>query len=282
MLRLGTTVLLFSAFVGCAGLMESATTRLAGNISSAILNQDDLETVRDGAPAYLLMIDGLIEDDPENPRLLLAGSRLYGAYASAFVDDDVRAKRLSSKARGYALRALCRRLPVLCRTVDGPYEGFASALDEVGPSDVPVLYGFASAWAAWVQAHPDDWDAIADIPKIEAAMRRVVALDETYDFGGAHLYLGVLYTLRPAVLGGMPEAARAHFEQAIELSDGRNLMAHVLFAKQYARLVFDRALHDELLGSVLTADPQAPGLTLSNTLAQRQAQELLDGSEDYF
>ena len=39
--------------------------------------------------------------------------------------------------------------------------------------------------------------------------------------------------------------------RAVEISGGRNLMAKVLFARHYARLVFDQGLHDRLLGEVL-------------------------------
>jgi len=59
-------------------------------------------------------------------------------------------------------------------------------------------------------------------------------------------------------------------------------MAKVLYARHYARLVFDRPLHDRLLGEVMQADPYAPGLTLSNTLAQEEAQKLLGDADEYF
>jgi len=36
-------------------------------------------------------------------------------------------------------------------------------------------------------------------------MERVVELDETYEHGSAHLYLGVMTTLLPPALGGKPE-----------------------------------------------------------------------------
>ena len=72
----------------------------------------------------------------------------------------------------------------------------------------------------------------------------------------------------------------ADFERAIRYSDGRDLIVQVEFARQYARLVFDQELHDRLLREVLAADPNQPGLTLSNILAQQQARELLD--EGYF
>jgi len=72
------------------------------------------------------------------------------------------------------------------------------------------------------------------------------------------------------------------FERVIELSDGRNLTAKVLLARSYARLVFDRDLHDRLCREVIDADPVAPGLTLTNTMAQEEARALLGSSEDYF
>jgi len=94
--------------------------------------------------------------------------------------------------------------------------------------------------------------------------------------------LGILYTLRPKSLGGKPEVGRRHFESAIDFSQGRNLTAKMLFARQYARLVFDRPLHDRLLNEVVAADPVAPTFTLSNTLAQEQASALLLAADDYF
>jgi hypothetical protein len=107
-------------------------------------------------------------------------------------------------------------------------------------------------------------------------------LDETYGDGALHGYLGILNSLRPPALGGRPEVAQAHFERAIELSSGRDLSVKVEYAKRYARLVFDRDLHDRLLREVLAADVDAPGYTLFNTLAKLEAQELLASSQEYF
>ncbi|HZW58754.1 MAG TPA: TRAP transporter TatT component family protein, partial [Woeseiaceae bacterium] len=75
---------------------------------------------------------------------------------------------------------------------------------------------------------------------------------------------------------------RAYFERAIELTGGTDLAAKVEFARGYARLVYDRALHDRLLDEVLAADPDVPGYTLTNVLAQRDAQALLASADDYF
>lgn len=267
---------------GCASMLASSTGKLAGDLSSAVLNQDDLQTVQEGAPAYLLLLDGMLAGDPKNEKLLLAAARLYGAYASIFVTEPDRARRLTEKARNYAVRAVCLNNGTLCRNWQRPYDDFAAALATLKAADAPLLYTFAATWASWIQTHSDDWNALADLPKVEAAMRRVVALDESYDNGGAHLYLGVLNTLRPAALGGKPEEGQTYFRRAIELSQGRNLMAKVQYAEKYARLVFDRKLHDRLLQEVMAADAVQPGLTLINTLAKQQAQKLLASAKDYF
>jgi hypothetical protein len=56
----------------------------------------------------------------------------------------------------------------------------------------------------------------------------------------------------------------------------------VEYARRYARLVFDRELHDRLLREVIDAPAEAPNLTLFNVLAKQQAHELLQSAEDYF
>jgi hypothetical protein len=277
-----SVLLVLSALAGCASFATSASSRLANNLSVAILNQDDPDTVQAGAPAYLLLIDSLIDGDPQNEDLLLAGSKLYGAYAAAFVKEPERAKRLTLKARDYGDRALCIHGAQLCNLMERPYDDFAAAIGTLKIGDVPVLFAGGAAWAGWIQANSSDWNAIASLAKVNAMMARIVELDESYDHGEAHLYLGVIATLLPPALGGKPEEGRVHFERAIELSAGHDLMAKVEYARRYARITYDRQLHDRLLQEVLAADAAAPGLTLSNMLAKRQARELLASADSYF
>ena len=282
MIRSLLALFLIVPLAGCASMVSSATGRLASDLSGAILEQNDPETVEAGAPAYLLLIDGLIRDNPKSEDLLRSGAKLYGAYAGVFVKDAERAQRLTSKSRDYAERALCLHHSGLCGLGKRPYDDFRTALAGLNKDNVPTLFTFASAWAGWIQAHSGDWNAVADLAKVRAAMERVVALDETHEHGSAHLYLGVMTTLLPPALGGKPEEGRNHFERAIALSQGHDLMAKAEYARRYARLVFDRPLHDRLLNEVLQAPAFAPGLTLSNTLAQRAARELLKSADSYF
>lgn len=279
LLRYSLLGILIGALSGCAALIAED---LARDLQKGILNQNDPDIVRSGAPAYILIIDGSIQSKPTDRNLLMTGARLYSTYASVFVTDETRARLLSARARNYARRAICQVQAELCEDGEGGFDSFVAAVNKIERVDIDVLYTYATSWASWVLANKKDWNAIADLPKVEAMMQRIVALDAGYEGGQAHVYLGMLQTRLPAAMGGKPEQGRAHFEQAIRLSAGRNLIAKVELARRYARLVFDRELHDRLLNEVIKADPEAPGLTLSNVLAQQQAQQLLKSATEYF
>lgn len=267
---------------GCASLVGSVTGGMAEDLGSAILDNPDIDMVRDGAPSYLLLMDGLLAGNPDNATLLAQAAQLNSAYAAAFVEDPARSRALNAKALTLAERAACNDIRDACDLRSRSFDAYESWLAQRSIKDVPAMYGLGSAWAGWIQANSSDFGAIAELSRVKALMQRVVELDEGYDYGGAHLYLGVFDTLFPPAMGGRPEEGRAHFEEAVALSGGRNLMTQVIYAENYARLVFDRELHDSLLTGVLAADPQQPGLTLINVVAQQRAKELLESADGYF
>lgn len=271
-------ILLLSVYL--TGCVSMATERLANNLTLAMLNQTDPEIVRSGAPAYLLLVDSLIAQSPEDRDLLYAGARLYGAYAGGLVNEIQRKQALTDKSLEYARRGLCPETPELCHAMGESFTTFTHSLAETEQDEIEGIYLYATSWAGWIQSHAETWSAVADLPKAEAMLQWVVEQDPAYDKGRAQLYLGVINSQVPQTLGGKPEVGRQHFEAAIAFSHGRDLMAKVEYARHYARLVFDRSLHDRLLNEVLQADPVADGLTLSNVMAQQQATELLQ--DDYF
>ena len=265
---------------GCASVPANY---LASSVADGIRNQQDVATAGTGIPSYLLMIDGLLVKNPRETGLLLAGARLYSTYASLFVAEAARARVLSDRALEYARRAICVDAPRFCSKEARQYGNFLEMVAEIKDRDhLPVLYTYATTWAAWIQIHSSRWGSVAELPKVSALLEAVVELDEAYDHGQAHVYLGVINSQLPPSLGGRPEVGRAHFERAIELSGGRNLIAKVEFARTYARLVFDRSLYQRLLQEVIAANPRQNGLTLSNVIAQHQARELLAETDDYF
>ncbi|MEO8467529.1 MAG: TRAP transporter TatT component family protein [Gammaproteobacteria bacterium] len=250
-------------------------------LSAAILNQSDPELVGSGMPAYLLILDGLISQRPQNPALLSAGAQLFALYGSRFATAE-RAVTLSDKARRYGEKSLCLVHQPACHWRNIDYDQLVTELKGVDVKSIGPLYSYAVGWLANLQATSSDWTAVAELPWVQAVLDRTLELDETYEHGAVHGYLGILNSLRPPALGGEPDIARQHFERAIELSQGRDLSIKVEYARRYARLVFDQELHDRLLNEVLNSPAEAPGFTLFNVLAKQEAQILLTTSKEYF
>jgi len=267
---------------GCASMMSSAATGLTDNLSAAILNQDDPEIVRIGAPSYLLLLDSFVEGSPDNPDILAATATLYATYGAIFADDEVRAAKLTSRARRYSLRAMCESYAPSCGWPDASYDDFVATLEGIGPKHADLLYTYAFASLAYLVAHSSDMYSLAELPQIEALLSHYLDISGDEVNGSAYTFMGILLTIRPPALGGEPERAREFFEKGIAESGGRDLSVKVEFAKGYAKLLYERELHDQLLNEVLEADPYQDGYVLTNVMAQEEAATLLAEADDYF
>lgn len=277
-------IIIFTLLIlsGCGQLVSNAKQEFAEDLSATILEQNDPETVKQAVPAYLILVSSMIKGDPDNVELLISGSKLYGAYASVFVEDRIRQKRLSTVSFDYAHHAFCVHKPDACNIRELSYYEFEQSLKQFKKEDVYVLFALGSAWAGWLQANSADWNAVAELPRIQAIIQRVLELDPTVNNGDAYLYMAVMQSFLPPAMGGKPDLAKKNFENAIEVSNGSNLMAKLLFAEKYARLVFDQELHDKLLQEVLDTRIENDESTLINSIAQHKAGLLLAQSDEYF
>jgi hypothetical protein len=285
----------FSLCLVCALLLASGCSRIVGHytqplfddLTSSFMQQRDVVIAEQGTPSFLLILDGLITHSPDNPSLLLAGAKAYSSYNTAFVGSRFpeRNKILAAKAKDYAIRALCLHSRKFDEVKDANLDAFTSCLPSFQKEDVPFLFYAATSWAGWITANSSSWDAIAELPKVQSLIERVIELDEGFYYGTPDAFMGVLLTIRPPALGGKPEEAKRFFEKAIELGQGKFLPTYVMFAKSYAKLVYDEELFFSLLNQVLESpvDPE-PNLILINTLAQQQARELIDEArkDEYF
>jgi hypothetical protein len=268
---------------GCSYFISSTTEDFGRNLKQAILNQNDPQTVAEAMPAYLLMQEALLASDPDDEALLMSTANLYASYIALSVHlEPLRGQRLSQKAFDLALRGACLHKTAFCALNDKTFADFETIIKQSDTDDLDSLYVLGTSWANWIQLHQSDWYAIAQLAQVKLIMNHVIAMDESYKNGEAYLYLGVLESIVPPALGGKPDVAKRYFEKALVLSDHKNLMVHVLYARHYARMMFDRNLHDTLLTTVINTKVQHKGLTLGNVLAQQQAKELLQSADEYF
>ena len=272
-----------SACVSNKQMTVGSTAMLLEDISKSANKQSDLRVIREGMPAYLMLIDGMVEALPDNKRLLISAAQLYASYASAFIQDEdqIYATALYARARDYALRALEQN--GFKNPATRPFDDFEIGLYDLGKNDVPYIFWAASCWGSWISLNRGSMEAMAELPRVELLMKRVLELDEAFYYGGAHIFMGVLDASKPRVAGGDLDRARDHFLKAIELGDGKFLMARIYYADSYAKKAFDRELFISILEKVLATPADiTPELTLLNTVAHTKAKEMLNQVDEYF
>jgi hypothetical protein len=250
------------------------------DMSRAFNEERSVRHAREAAPGLLKMLDGFIRSSPDNPDLLLLAAEMNASFAFGLVEgeDDEWASELFRKAKVCGRKVLVRN-EAIKSTIDLKEEKFAEALKTLGRDDVPPLFWTAFGWAGWINLNQDDPEIIADLPKVELMMKRVLELDESFFYGGAHLFLGI--TLCEKSLASKPKEALKHFERIFEITSNKYLMAHVLYAKHYAVMVQDKVVFLKALKYVREAPPDLlPEQALSNAIAKAKAAELLEEADD--
>ncbi|VAW65978.1 hypothetical protein MNBD_GAMMA08-1679 [hydrothermal vent metagenome] len=288
-----SALLICLAMSGCSLYIDSFT----NDLTKAIESSNDPQTIMQALPAYIVLIDGMIEGDPQDEDILMASVFLMNAYSSLLgsqIDliEDMpeyhingiknHQKRLNKKALQRAEKALCIHDEMLCNITNLKFNELSLKLKSIKDNEINILYRLGTAWVSWVQVNTDDWNAMAQLAQIKLILQIVIDKNDTIDDGNAHVYLAVLNSLIPATLGGKPEVGKQHFEAAIKISNGNNLMAKALYAEYYARLMFDEKLHKRLTDEIILEESKNKSLSLINTLAVEKAKALQRSASDYF
>jgi hypothetical protein len=281
----GLVNLLLAALVllsgtGCTSLVVNP---MLEPLTVSLQKQTDLDLLQEGAPSLLLLLDGLAAADPDNERLLMTATQAFGMYATVLSEHDKpeRAVNMSIKARDYGI-SLINRLPGLENINGLTLAGLEEALARIPPDKVGYLFWGAYGWAVWIKYQEGAPAAMADLPIVESVMRRVIELDDSYYYGGAHIFLGSYYGSRPQIFGGKPEESRKHFERALAINRRKFLLTQVAYAQTYARTMFDRQLYLDLLTEVLVKPVTDSRMAASNKLAKVMAEKLITQVDEYF
>jgi hypothetical protein len=286
---LGFSVALLAALLFAAGCSPRAyvsrqVADAVGSGGGTFGSDDDPQLVREATPFALKLSESLLASSPRDTGLLLSLARGFTQYAAAFVWQDAvesadsgvrdagkaRALNLYLRAKEYGLRGLEERRPGfrVLLAVDP-----AGAARLAGPGDVPLLYWTGAAWSLAVAASPGDPALLADLPRCEALMRRVLELKEDFDAGAIHEYFVAFEGGRSAAMGGSVARAREHFARAMALAAGRRVSPLVTLAESVSVGRQDRREFLELLDKALAFEARrlAPEYRQANLAAQRRA-----------
>lgn len=267
---------------------------LAGS-SSAFAEEDDPELARAAVPFGLKTLEGLLAESPQHRGLLLAACSGFTQYAYAFVQQDAdfmeaedlgrateiraRAKQLYLRAREFGLRGLELDCPDFRARFQADPEGTLALMTR---SQVPLLYYTAASWAGAFSLDVADSTLSVDQTKIEKMMRRALTLDEAWQHGAIHEFLGSWEAGHAGAGGSLPKA-HEHFERARQLSGGQRASVFVSQAEALAVGAQDRKTFEACLKEALALDvSKAPSQRLANRIAQKRARWLVSKVDDLF
>ncbi len=285
-LNIGLAALLLLTLSGC--FHQIALNSLGGIMDTGfevINEEEDLGIADRSIASDLKLLETIIREDPDNTHYLLLAAEGYASYTLGFVEDGgdlERSRLLYARARDYGLKILDRnRLFSAARTQR--IEEFRKALESFSKDDVPAVFWTAIPWGSMISLSLTDPNALADLPKVEAMMKFVLAKDSTYFYGGAHFFLGTLAGSRAKMLGGDPDASREHFEACLRINGGKFLMTYVYYARSYAVQMQDRDLFERCLTTVDTTSLNVlPEARLSNAIAKKKAKLLREKIDQLF
>ena len=280
-----TSLAMIVLLSGCSTsqLIARGATPLIDNGVTAMNRETDLELARASIPANLKMLEALLLADPDNTAFQVQAAMGFYGYTLGFVeaDDPARAAQLYRRARDHALIAL-DHAGISQATLTGDMATLEQALAKLDVSAVPALFWTASTWGKWIELQLDDPVRLAELPRVEALMQRVLVLDETYYYGGTHVFFGAYYGGRAPMFGGDFARSAKHFDRAAAINQNQLLLVEVYRARYLLRQMGEREAFHVTLSHVLSAEINRPDFNLANALAKKQAAALLAQEGDLF
>lgn len=292
--------LLLASLVLCAGCLKHlALSSVADSLSASgngYARDDDPELVRDSLPVIIKLMEQIHDALPKHQPLAVALTRTCTSYGAAFIaeeadrveDKDVaaakplrlRAKKMFLRGRGYGFDALELSVPgIRAALLGNDRDQRAAMIAKTQKSDVGALYWTAAAWGEAIANAKDDMELVGQLPQVAALMKRALELDEGYEEGAIHEF----FITYDASQGAGKEAARKHFERALELSHNKKLSPYVTYAEAVCVDAQDKKQFVELLQKVLAFDVDSdPDHRLVNILSQRRARWLMSRLADLF
>lgn len=286
---------------GCGALRQAAIRDVAGVFSgpsgsNVYVQDDDPELIRAALPFALKTYEALLAAEPKDRDLCLTTADAFVKFASTFVHEEAqrleevdfkraqylrkRATKLYLRGRDYALAGLTVDYPAFEKDLrEDPYQ----ALHVLSGKDVALLFWAAAGWAGAISADVNNMSLVAELPTVEAMMRRALELDEDYEDGAIHEFFITYEGSRSEAMGGSAERALEHFDRVVRVTRGQKASPYVSLASSVAVREQDYKMFEDLLNKALAVDPDTvPEWRLANTLAQEKAQWLLDHSAGLF
>lgn len=296
-------VVIMITLIGCSPgpMIVRQTADLLETGVVAFERDPDLVLVEAALPATIKLLESLLVNSPDDPRLLLLLSRLYGSYAFGFVETRLEMARyatppaapstisqLQQQGSRYHERGLSFALATLEAKKPGAAEAFRTVnsvspyLERLTAEEAGPLFWYGFNLGAWVQYNRDSVRALAQGQLAHRVMARVLELDPAYSHGGAHLFMIVYFGSRSPMLGGDPEAAKTHYRQLKAIVGEDYLLADLIYARASLYQQQDREGFVDTMQTIIKNAPAGEEVALYNAIATHRAAFYLSAIDRLF
>jgi hypothetical protein len=259
--------------------------------------ESDLIFAESAIAGQIKLVEAFDERYPQNKELKLLLAQMYANYTYAFIQSKINSTKQSgnTKLEHYQLT---RALNFYDRSLSYAFQAwnihsasddtikdfnqFMASVDiqKISKVDIPYLFWIGFATSNKINLDQSHLPNLYSIRAIINIMNRITELDESYQYGSAHLILGVYYCELPIAFGGNYDKAEYCFNKGIKITKGKYLLgsylkAQYLLGKNSDKEYYRRALI-EIIESPVNLFPEQ---RLSNSLAKQLAKNLLDKND---
>jgi len=309
-MRLAAFILSSAVLAGCGigeKLAFKSTSKIMTRAQPSMQMEADYELARLAIPGSLKTVEGFwVAGPPDDARKRLERilTEGYCQYGTAFVEDDwevakfkqdieaieyhnARSTNIFTRCLNFALRGLGESWQ---KGIFGEPDNVKKLIAGTGKDKRFHLLFAANALGSLINHNLTRIEMIAHLGTVQAMMERVIEIDTK---SGApankahaalpHVALGMIHSGKGKAMGGDPEAAKAAFERAIAITEGKFLLARTLMAYRVGLQTNDRKFFHDNLVKVLETPPSVwPEQRLANEVAHRRARRYLSHEKELF
>lgn len=247
-----------------------------------VLNREsDLVKVQQQLPKNINSLEQLIADNKQNKELRIYAAQAYYSYAFAFIEDNDKnhATWLYSQAYHHAKKALALH-GISESNLQGSTKYLRQKIRSLRIDATDALYWTAISWAKMIEIKQPSFSYLVQFHKPAILMKKVIKLDDSYQYYGPYLFFAVYHAALPFYLGGSDSTAIKYFKQASSLNHNQLRIIDFLQLK-YLSGSRKKETYTQRLQKIIDAPVNKyPKHALMNAVAKKKASNLLTASQD--
>ena len=303
-------LLISSVLAACTpqDLAVNSTSKVLAAAQPSLQQEADYELARNAIPGALKTIEGFwvsgFGNSSAKERLERILAEGYCQYGTGFVEDDWevakfakdipaieyhndRSTHIFTRCLNFSLSLLGKRWQ---KEIFGTPEEVAKLLKDTGKGKRFALMFAGAALGGLVNHNLTRIEMISYLGTVQGIMERVIEIDQK---SGApknpahaalpYVALGMIHSAKGKAMGGDPEAAKANFQKALDITQDKFLLARTLMAYRVGLQTNDQKFFHDNLVKVLETPPSIwPEQRLANEIAHRRARRYLSHEKDLF